>query len=479
MQHTSSSSATSLHFGLPAAASAAGSPSALPSAPTSARAPPGMAALSQSPYATPQRDLLASAVGQTPDKQHSVDPSAPHPAVVERLKNTGTSSSKRKRSSTPVVSTGMDCMICGGVDHQDRIVFCDHCSGVLHMDCLNPPLEHVPHAAFFCYSCAEVMRAEERPKVQTSVDALLNMASQAASTSSSDVALSQSSSSSADSSHPQAPIANPNSQAPIQPLTVAAVVRDPSSVSVANKLTQKKTKKPKVDANGLQVPTASNTATGTSRVDHDANSTHINQPRMSTTAHGLFVPPGVCSPSVGSTTQVHPIGSNSHSGVATPAPGSNVSTPLHNRGITGSSTMGPTDSTMSQVNLNLTAPFPPPLGVLPNVAGLTPADMAHWVAANGFASLAEQRVKVFKDLLDKSTDVFLVKQWIQDNLSALPFFPPGTSAQLLSCFERTKMLLCEGLKQAAMDPDKTQTLEVWANAIKSLRETAQKCGCSI
>lgn len=45
------------------------------------------------------------------------------------------------------------CEICGNSDREDRMLLCDGCDLGYHMECLNPPLTHVPIDNWYCSDC--------------------------------------------------------------------------------------------------------------------------------------------------------------------------------------------------------------------------------------------------------------------------------------------------------------------------------------
>lgn len=46
------------------------------------------------------------------------------------------------------------CEVCGRSDREDRLLLCDDCDDGYHLECLEPPLETVPIADWYCSSCA-------------------------------------------------------------------------------------------------------------------------------------------------------------------------------------------------------------------------------------------------------------------------------------------------------------------------------------
>ncbi|XP_023205530.1 PHD and RING finger domain-containing protein 1 [Xiphophorus maculatus] len=46
-----------------------------------------------------------------------------------------------------------NCEVCGGSDHEDRLLLCDGCDAGYHMECLTPPLDSVPVEEWFCPEC--------------------------------------------------------------------------------------------------------------------------------------------------------------------------------------------------------------------------------------------------------------------------------------------------------------------------------------
>ncbi|CAF4598431.1 unnamed protein product, partial [Rotaria sp. Silwood2] len=45
------------------------------------------------------------------------------------------------------------CIQCGTVEHDDDLLFCDHCDRAYHLDCLNPPLREPPPGEWYCQLC--------------------------------------------------------------------------------------------------------------------------------------------------------------------------------------------------------------------------------------------------------------------------------------------------------------------------------------
>ncbi|CAF3361439.1 unnamed protein product [Rotaria sp. Silwood1] len=45
------------------------------------------------------------------------------------------------------------CIQCGTVEHDDELLFCDHCDRAYHLDCLNPPLSEPPPGEWYCQLC--------------------------------------------------------------------------------------------------------------------------------------------------------------------------------------------------------------------------------------------------------------------------------------------------------------------------------------
>ena len=48
------------------------------------------------------------------------------------------------------------CPVCESGDHEDRMILCDACGRGFHLECLSPPLSHVPDGDWFCVQCAAV-----------------------------------------------------------------------------------------------------------------------------------------------------------------------------------------------------------------------------------------------------------------------------------------------------------------------------------
>lgn len=45
------------------------------------------------------------------------------------------------------------CEICGSCDREDHMLLCDGCDLGYHMECLDPPLDHVPLDNWYCAEC--------------------------------------------------------------------------------------------------------------------------------------------------------------------------------------------------------------------------------------------------------------------------------------------------------------------------------------
>jgi len=45
------------------------------------------------------------------------------------------------------------CIQCGTVEHDDELLFCDHCDRAYHLFCLKPPLSEPPAGEWFCQLC--------------------------------------------------------------------------------------------------------------------------------------------------------------------------------------------------------------------------------------------------------------------------------------------------------------------------------------
>eukprot|EP00112_Aurelia_sp_Birch-Aquarium-sp1_P005163 Seg1585.12 transcript_id=Seg1585.12/GoldUCD/mRNA.D3Y31 product="PHD and RING finger domain-containing protein 1" protein_id=Seg1585.12/GoldUCD/D3Y31 len=46
------------------------------------------------------------------------------------------------------------CQVCGNGDREDRLLLCDGCDHGYHLECLDPPLDHVPIDDWYCPACA-------------------------------------------------------------------------------------------------------------------------------------------------------------------------------------------------------------------------------------------------------------------------------------------------------------------------------------
>jgi hypothetical protein len=49
----------------------------------------------------------------------------------------------------------LNCELCKGGHHEDKIILCDQCDRGCHLFCLNPPLETVPEGHWVCPLCRE------------------------------------------------------------------------------------------------------------------------------------------------------------------------------------------------------------------------------------------------------------------------------------------------------------------------------------
>ncbi|XP_071955461.1 uncharacterized protein [Antedon mediterranea] len=45
------------------------------------------------------------------------------------------------------------CEVCGRCDREDRLLLCDGCDNGYHLECLDPPLEHIPIEEWYCPEC--------------------------------------------------------------------------------------------------------------------------------------------------------------------------------------------------------------------------------------------------------------------------------------------------------------------------------------
>ncbi|XP_054283893.1 E3 ubiquitin-protein ligase RLIM-like [Macrosteles quadrilineatus] len=45
------------------------------------------------------------------------------------------------------------CYTCGSSEHPDRMISCDSCNTVFHLDCVDPPLEDIPAMNWYCSDC--------------------------------------------------------------------------------------------------------------------------------------------------------------------------------------------------------------------------------------------------------------------------------------------------------------------------------------
>ncbi|XP_029009383.1 PHD and RING finger domain-containing protein 1 isoform X3 [Betta splendens] len=63
-----------------------------------------------------------------------------------------------------------NCEVCGGSDHEDRLLLCDGCDAGYHMECLTPPLDSVPVEEWFCPQC-ELNNSSSRGSAEEHDDA--------------------------------------------------------------------------------------------------------------------------------------------------------------------------------------------------------------------------------------------------------------------------------------------------------------------
>jgi histone demethylase JARID1 len=49
----------------------------------------------------------------------------------------------------------LNCELCKGGHHEDKIILCDQCDRGCHLFCLTPPLEAVPQGHWVCPLCRE------------------------------------------------------------------------------------------------------------------------------------------------------------------------------------------------------------------------------------------------------------------------------------------------------------------------------------
>ena len=55
------------------------------------------------------------------------------------------------------VAITLNCELCKGGHHEEKIILCDRCDRGCHLFCLSPPLEQVPEGEWLCPMC----KAEE------------------------------------------------------------------------------------------------------------------------------------------------------------------------------------------------------------------------------------------------------------------------------------------------------------------------------
>ena len=53
----------------------------------------------------------------------------------------------------------LNCELCKGGHHEDKIILCDQCDRGCHLFCLTPPLEAVPQGRWVCPLCREAEAA--------------------------------------------------------------------------------------------------------------------------------------------------------------------------------------------------------------------------------------------------------------------------------------------------------------------------------
>ena len=66
---------------------------------------------------------------------------------------------KAEKIRVPVNIYELNCELCKGGHHEDKILLCDQCDRGCHLFCLNPPLEQVPQGHWVCPLCREAEAA--------------------------------------------------------------------------------------------------------------------------------------------------------------------------------------------------------------------------------------------------------------------------------------------------------------------------------
>eukprot|EP01138_Halocafeteria_seosinensis_P013394 gb/GECG01013680.1/.p1 GENE.gb/GECG01013680.1/~~gb/GECG01013680.1/.p1 ORF type:complete len:1396 (+),score=187.77 gb/GECG01013680.1/:1-4188(+) len=58
-----------------------------------------------------------------------------------------------QHSTVLVVDEDEPCRECGSREEPDRMLLCEHCGSVFHLECLDPPLDRIPSGKWFCREC--------------------------------------------------------------------------------------------------------------------------------------------------------------------------------------------------------------------------------------------------------------------------------------------------------------------------------------
>lgn len=69
------------------------------------------------------------------------------------LQESETASQASDRIRVPDNIFTLNCELCKGGHHEEKIILCDRCDRGCHLFCLSPPLEQVPEGEWLCPMC--------------------------------------------------------------------------------------------------------------------------------------------------------------------------------------------------------------------------------------------------------------------------------------------------------------------------------------
>ena len=97
-------------------------------------------------YARLRRFFVASALS-------SARQARPYEATLYVLQDSETASQASDRIRVPDNIFTLNCELCKGGHHEEKIILCDRCDRGCHLFCLSPPLEQVPEGEWLCPLC--------------------------------------------------------------------------------------------------------------------------------------------------------------------------------------------------------------------------------------------------------------------------------------------------------------------------------------